>query len=275
MDSQRAAVQFAPSPVMASPLRVLILGGTTEASALARLLAGDPRFEATVSLAGRTSAPRPQPLATRVGGFGGADGLAHFLREHTIQAAVDATHPYADQISANAAAACRQTGVPLASIARAAWRPQPGDAWQIVPTAEAAATALGQSPRRVFLSLGRLDLHVFAAAPQHHYIARSIEPPEQSTLPPDLSLLQARGPFDLASEIKLLEDERIEIVVSKNSGGLATYPKIEAARKMGLPVVMIARPDKATGHVVASAEAAVGWLEQQVHDRAPGSLRGV
>ncbi len=275
MDSQRVPVQFARSPVMASPLRVLILGGTTEASALARRLAGDPHFEATLSLAGRTSAPRPQPLATRVGGFGGADGLARFLSEHAIQAVVDATHPYADQISANTVAACLQTGIPLASVTRAAWQPQPGDAWQVVPTAEAAAIALGQSPRRVFLSLGRLELHAFAPAPQHHYIARTIDPPQQSILPPDIRFLQARGPFDRPSEVKLLQDEKIEIVISKNSGGLATYPKIEAARDLGLPVVLIARPGKATGHVVASAEAAVAWLEQQVHDRIPGSLRGV
>ena len=154
-------------------MRVLILGGTTEASALARLLAGDARFEATLSLAGRTSAPSPQPIATRVGGFGGTEGLARFLSEQQIDSMIDATHPYAARISANAVAACHKAGVPLASLVRPAWAPQPGDAWQNVPTAVAAALALGKTPRRVFLSLGRQELHCFAAFPQHHYIARA------------------------------------------------------------------------------------------------------
>jgi precorrin-6A/cobalt-precorrin-6A reductase len=260
---------------MTDPSRILILGGTTEASTLARLLAGDRRFEATLSLAGRTSTPRPQPLPTRVGGFGGVEGLARYLREQAIDAVVDATHPYADQISANAVAACRQTGVPLVSIARAAWAPQSGDVWQIVPTAADAARTLGSPPRRVFLSLGRLDLPAFASAPQHHYLARVIDPPQESTLPPDIRFLQARGPFDRPSEAKLLGDEKIEVIVSKNSGGLATYPKIEAARDLTLPVIMIARPEKATGHVVTRAEEAIAWLEQQTHDRPSRSLRGV
>jgi len=256
------------------PLRVLILGGTTEASTLARLIAGDGRFDATLSLAGRTSAPRSQPLPTRIGGFGGIDGLAHFIGEHAIDVVIDATHPYADQISANAVAACGKAGVPLVSVVRTAWQPQIGDRWQIVSDASEAATALGPTPRRVFLSLGRLDLHAFSPAPHHHYVARTIDPPQQTDLPPDIRFLQARGPFDRAGEIRLLRDEEIEIVVSKNSGGGATYAKIEAARELGLPVVMIARPDKAAGHVVHSPEEAIARLEQRSHDKRP-SLRGV
>jgi precorrin-6A/cobalt-precorrin-6A reductase len=253
-------------------MRVLILGGTTEASALAELLAGDARFEATLSLAGRTSAPKLQPIATRVGGFGGADGLARFLRAEKIDSVIDATHPYAAQISANAVVACHQTGVPLASVVRPAWAPQPGDAWQSVPTAVAAALALGREPRRVFLSLGRQELHFFAAIQQHHYIARLIEPPRQTALPHKLDLLQQRGPFDRDAELRLLRDHKINVIVSKNSGGSATYPKIEAARVLGLPVIMIARPAKPAGHIVKSAEAAMAWL---AHDGAPRSLRGV
>jgi precorrin-6A/cobalt-precorrin-6A reductase len=259
---------------MVTPLRVLILGGTIEASTLARLIAGDGRFEATLSLAGRTSTPRPQPLPTRIGGFGGIDGLVHFIKEHAIDVMIDATHPYADQISAIAVAACGSAGVPLVSILRTAWQAQAGDRWQIVSDASKAAIALGLAPRRVFLSLGRLDLHAFAPAPQHHYVARTIDPPQQQELPPDIRFLQARGPFAQADEIRLLRDEKIEVVVSKNSGGSATYAKIEAARELGLPVVMIARPDKAAGHVVLSAEQAVAWLEQRLHDKRP-SLRGV
>jgi precorrin-6A/cobalt-precorrin-6A reductase len=252
-------------------MRVLILGGTTEASRLATLLAGDPRFDAILSLAGRTSTPKLQPLRTRTGGFGGADALVRWLRDEKIEIVIDATHPFADQISANAVAACRQAGLPLVSIVRPQWRAQAGDRWQSVPTAEAAAIALGEAPRRVFLGLGRQELPAFAEAPQHHYIARVIEPPEASPLPPDLHLLQARGPFDRDAEIKLFTVEKIEVVVSKNSGGNATYAKIEAARALGLPVVMIVRPDKPAGHVVASPEEAVAWL---VHEAAR-SPRGV
>ncbi len=252
-------------------MRVLILGGTTEASALAELIAGDRRFEATLSLAGRTATPKPQPIATRIGGFGGASGLAEFLCAQKIDAVIDATHPYAAQISANAVTACAEAGAPLAALIRPAWTPQPGDAWQTVPTAVAAALALGKTPRRVFLSLGRQELHFFAAFPHHHYIARLIEPPQQAALPHGLVLLRQRGPFGIDDELRLLKDQKIGVIVSRNSGGSATYPKIEAARALGLPVIMIARRAKPAGHIVKSAEAAVAWL---AHD-APRSLRGV
>lgn len=252
-------------------MRVLVLGGTTEASALATLLAGDPRFDATLSLAGRTSNPRPQPLATRVGGFGGVEGLTQWLRDEKADAVIDATHPYAAQMSTNAVAACTQAGRPLGSIVRPPWQRLEDDSWRIVPTAEAAAAALGKTPLRVFLSLGRQDLHAFAAAPQHRYVARTIEVPEQAALPPNLRVLQARGPFDRDSEARLLAKEEIDVIVSKNSGGTATYAKIEAARELDLPVIMIARPDKPAGHVLGSPEEAVTWL----HGCAPGSRRGV
>jgi precorrin-6A/cobalt-precorrin-6A reductase len=257
------------------PFRVLILGGTTEASALSALVAADRQFDATLSLAGRTKAPRPSPLATRVGGFGGVEGLARYLAEHSVEAVVDATHPYADQMSANAVAACARQAVPLATVVRPAWQAEPGDRWQVVPGADAAAAALGPTPRRAFLALGRQDLPVFATAPQHFYMARVIEQPDAGPLPPQLRILQARGPFDLADELKLLRDERIELVVSKNSGGSATYAKIEAARALTLPVIMIARPHKATGDVAGGARDAFDWLQRQLHERTPLSRRGV
>ena len=253
-------------------MRVLILGGTTEASALARLLAGDSRFEATLSLAGRTSTPRPQPIATRVGGFGGTGGLTDFLAAQKIEAVVDATHPYADQISANAVAACQRSGVPLASLVRPPWHQESGDLWQSVPSTEAAVAALGAARRCVFLTVGRQELHLFAAAPQHRYVARLIEAPQQAGLPPDLVLLQQRGPFDVEAERRLLHERGIDIVVSKNSGGSATYPKLTAARALGLPVIIIERPVKPAGHIVTSPEEAVAWL---AHEAAPRSLRGV
>jgi len=249
-------------------LKVLILGGTTEASALARKIAGDARLLPLLSLAGRTTNPQPQPIPVRISGFGGIDGLVKFLREETIDAVVDATHPYADQMSAHAVAACEQTGMPLASLVRPEWTREANDRWQIVANTEAAAGALGLESRRVFLSLGRQDLHVFAQAPQHHYLARLIERPDQATLPPHLRLLQARGPFDRADEERLLREERIDVLVSKNAGGAATYAKIKAARTLGLPVVMIARPHKPAGIVMMDVEACVAWL----HGLAP---RGV
>ncbi len=242
---------------------------------MAGLLAGDPRVSATLSLAGRTKTPRLTALDTRVGGFGGVEGLAGFLARQSIDAVVDATHPYADQMSANAVAACARERVPLATIVRPAWRALPGDCWQVVATPQSAALALGDAPRRVFLALGRQDLPAFTAAPQHRYLARVIERPDAPTLPPDLRILQARGPFDRAQEIQLLSTEKIEVVVSKNSGGGATYAKIEAARELALPLVMIARPHKATGEVMGDAQQALAWVQQRLHEPAPSSPRGV
>jgi precorrin-6A/cobalt-precorrin-6A reductase len=202
--------------------------------------------------------------------------LAAWLQQQAIEAVIDATHPYADQISSNAVTACGQLAIPLATIMRPAWQPLSGDTWQSVASAEAAADALGTVPRRVFLSLGRLELGVFASNPQHHYVARMIDAPEGIMLPRDISLIFDRGPFDEPAETALLTQEKIDVVISKNSGGVATYAKIEATRKLGIPVVMIARPHKWHGHAVDHAEGAVTWLEQRLAHRAiPVSARGV
>ena len=238
---------------------------------MATLIAGDARVDAILSLAGRTTAPRPQPIATRVGGFGGVDGLARFLIDDRIEAVIDATHPYAPRISANAVVACRRAGIALATLVRPAWKPEAGDRWQTAPTAVVAALAIGKAPRRVFLGLGRQELHVFAAMAHHHYVARLIEPP-QGVRPHNLVLLQQRGPFDRDAELRLLKQHKIDVIVSRNSGGTATYPKIEAARVLGLPVIMITRPVKPAGRIVRTADEAVAWL---AHAPAPGSRRGV
>ena len=257
-------------------MRVLILGGTTEASSLAHLLAADRRFETTLSLAGRTSRPRTQPVRTRIGGFGGPDGLAAWLQQEAIAVVIDATHPYADQVSSNAVTACGKLAIPLATIMRPAWQAEPGDTWQTVASAEAAADALGPEPRRVFLGLGRLELGAFASRSHHHYIARMIERPEGTALPPDIRLIFDRGPFDEQAEAALLSGERIDVLVCKNSGGAATYAKIIATRRLGIPVIMIARPHKAHGHALDDADGAINWLEQQFTHRAiPVSARGV
>ncbi len=260
-------------------LRILILGGTAEASALARFIAGDRRFHATVSLAGRTAAPAAQPLAMRVGGFGGADGLARWLTKENIAAVIDATHPYAARISANAVNACARLKLPLGSIVRPPWTEAPGDRWRKAESVRAAAGLLAteEQPRRVFLSVGRLELAAFAAAPQHDYLARTIDAPEiGGALPPRIRFMLLRGPFDTASEAALLAAERIDLIVSKNSGGPATYGKIEAARHAGLPVLMVGRPEKPHGHVLGSPEEAMSWLARIAdHDRPPPSPREV
>ena len=259
-------------------MRILILGGTTEASALARRVAEDRRFRPILSFAGRTTLPAPQPVPVRVGGFGGAEGLARWLGSERIEAVVDATHPYAAQISANAVEACGQTGLPLATVIRPAWRPVPGDRWTEVDSARAAADLLGRDmqPRRIFLSLGRLELSVFAGAPRHDYLARLIEAPTGIVLPPRISFLFQRGPFDKAAEAQLLAGERIEALVSKNSGGTATRAKIDAAREAGLPVILIKRPEKRHDTILHDEEEAFAWLKT-IADHGPKSpsRRGV
>jgi precorrin-6A/cobalt-precorrin-6A reductase len=187
---------------------------------------------------------------------------------------VDATHPYAAQISAHVVAACNALSLPLGSVMRAAWGREDGDNWIEAATTEAAARALGSAPARVFLSIGRQELCPFAVAPQHHYIARTIDPPD-GTLPPDIRFVHERGPFDVATEEAFFARERIDIIVSKNSGGTATYPKIVASRRLRLPVVMISRPHKPHGIVLDSPEAAMRWLDAQLAHGAYPSRRGV
>ncbi len=240
-------------------MKVLLLGGTTEASELARLLARDPRFAATLSLAGRTEKPAAAPIATRVGGFGGIAGLERYIDAQGIDCLIDATHPYAAQISANAAEAAARRCVPLLALRRPPWPRLEGDLWQEVADAEAAAQALGPTPRRVFLAMGRLEVRAFAQAPQHHYLIRSIDHPGPLPLP-SLQVITARGPFDPAAEEASMRDRGIEVLVSKNSGGTATYGKIEAARRLQLPVLLLARPDLPGAESVTAAEEAMAWL---------------
>jgi precorrin-6A/cobalt-precorrin-6A reductase len=250
-------------------MRILILGGTTEASALAARLAGKPDFSPLLSMAGRTSDPRPMPIPTRIGGFGGVAGLARFLRDERIESVIDATHPFAAVMSRNAAGACAQAEVPLLALRRPAWTPHEGDRWIEVTSMKRAVHALGDSPRRVFLTVGRLELASFATAPQHTYLVRTIEPIGDALPIPKVIAIQDRAPFDEAAERALMERERVDVVVTKNSGGAATYPKIGAARALGLPVIVVARPQKPLGvEEVASAEAALVWLER-LHGRTP------
>ena len=246
-------------------MNILILGGTTEASALARMLAQLP-WHSTLSLAGRTREPVPQPIPCRVGGFGGAAGLAAHLREHQIDALIDATPPFAAQMTRNAADAAAQTGTPLLAIHRPGWTPRPGAAWHEVATMQDAADALGTEPRRVLLTVGQKDLAPFTAAPQHQYVIRSIDPP--AAPPPGALVLTARGPFVEADERALLHRHRIEILVTKNAGGTATAAKLAAAADLGVPVVVVARPALPDGLVtVPTAADALRWLEAHAGTR--------
>ncbi len=244
-------------------LRVLILGGTTEASALAEALHGDDRFAPTLSFAGVTRAPVLPRIATRIGGFGGADGLAGWLRETGTHALIDATHPFAQRISRNAVAACAAAGVALLRVARPEWRPVPGDRWTVTPDMAAAAAALGPGGRRVLLTIGRQDLAAFLPHPQHAYLVRSVDLPPAALLPPGCRLVTARGPFALEDELSLLSRHAIEAIVSKNSGGDATRAKLDAARRLGIEVVMVARPEPVPAPHVAGWREALGWLEDR------------
>jgi precorrin-6A/cobalt-precorrin-6A reductase len=221
---------------------ILILGGTTEARQIAGRLAALNRFRLELSLAGRTKTPVEQPVPVRTGGFGGAEGLARYLGENQIDLMIDATHPYAARISANADAAARMADIPLIALRRPGWNREPGDRWQEVDSVEQAVARLGDAPRRAFLALGRQELLPFEAAPEHRYLVRSVDPVEPPLELPDTRYITARGPFAEDEEVALLRDNGIQVIVSKNSGGAASYGKIAAARTLGLDVIMIRRP---------------------------------
>lgn len=275
MESQGAPGREAPEGASGSSLdkrRILILAGTSEARALAVRLCARQDLAVTLSLAGRTRDPLPLPGPTRVGGFGGVAGLVDYLRQSGIALLVDATHPFAEQISRNAHQAAAELGLPLLSLERPAWRPREGDRWIRVASVAEAVAALGARPRRVFLAIGRQEAGAFAAAPQHHYLVRSVEAVEPPLAVPRVDYLLARGPFAAEDEQALLEAKGIEVVVCKNSGGSATYGKLAAARKLGLEVVMIERAPAGTASRAESVEEALPLVD---HLLASAAKRGV
>ncbi len=247
-----------------SPKRVLILGGTAEAAALARALAEEPRVAVTTSLAGRTRAPAELPGAVRRGGFGGAAALADYLEARAVDLLVDATHPFAARMSRNAAQACAAAGVPRLVLTRPPWTAREGDRWIPVPDAEAAAAALPGLGRRAFLTIGRQELAAFAALDAVWFLVRLVEPSQGPFALDDYHLVLGRGPFSLERETALLREHAVEVLVSKNSGGPGTYAKIEAARALGLPVVMVERPAVPDGETVESVAAARAWIEDRL-----------
>lgn len=245
-------------------MHVLILGGTTEARRLAELLHGTPGLRLTSSLAGRVASPRLPPGEVRVGGFGGAEGLAAWLREHGVDALIDATHPFAETMSFHAARAAATTHVPLLALRRPGWVPGEGDDWHDVGSLADAAKLLPTLGRRVFLTTGRMGLAAFAALDDLWFLVRSVDAPE-APHPAHMEVLLDRGPFTLDGERELLRRHRVDVLVTKDSGGAATAPKLTAAREAGLPVVVVRRPPTPEGvTVVPDPETAAHWVEERL-----------
>ena len=235
-----------------------MLGGTTEASRLAQALA-QAGVDGIFSYAGRTSVPIAQPLPTRVGGFGGVAGLQAYLQAERITHVVDATHPFAAQMSHNAVQACAAVGVPLLALERPAWQAQSGDVWQHVPDIAAAVQALPAAPARVFLAIGRQHLAPFLACTQHWYLLRLVDP--VLDLPAERGLVVLdRGPFTLEGDRALLQAHGITHVVSKNSGGAGAQAKLTVARERGLPVILIDRPPVPARQTVGTINDVFRWL---------------
>lgn len=237
--------------------RILLLGGTTEASLLARAMAAEGK-DAVFSYAGRTDRPVAQPLPMRVGGFGGVAGLVDYLRAERIGAVVDATHPFAAQMSRNAIEACSAAGVPLLGLERAPWVACLGDLWVHVGSIEAAVAAMPDTPARVFLAIGKQNLSGFAAKP-HHYLLRLVDAPDAPPLP-DCTVVLARGPFEVEDDKALMLHHNISHIVAKNAGGSGAEAKLIAARALGLPVILIDRPALPARAVVGSVAEVIEWL---------------
>ncbi|MGV4791596.1 cobalt-precorrin-6A reductase [Rhizobium sp. F40D2] len=252
--------------------RILILGGTGEARLLAEALAARGNGDILLSLAGRTEKPAAQPVPVRIGAFGGAAALADFLKVGGYDLLIDATHPFAERISANAAFAAEASGIAAIALCRPEWQHLPGDRWRDVKSIPAAIEALGPSPRRVFLATGRQGAHFAEAAPQHFYLIRSVDPVEPPLALANVDYLLDRGPFTLEGECALLKQHRIDTVIAKNSGGAATYAKIEAARLLGIEVIMVARAAASTVRTVETVEAALAAVDHLVP---PAMKRGV
>jgi precorrin-6A/cobalt-precorrin-6A reductase len=251
------------SPIQ-RPKRILLLGGTGDSRALAERLAGRGDVEVISSLAGRTERPATIPGGLRIGGFGGAEALADYLTEERIDLLVDATHPFAARITDNAEAACRLSGTPRLLVERPPWHAVAGDNWIRVADAEAAADALPGLAERVFLSVGRQEIEAFSALPRIWFLVRMIDAP-RGALPLHRSeVVLGRGPFDEDGERALFLLHGIQAVVTKNSGGEATYAKIAVARELRLPVVMIERPPHRAGETAASVAEALAWIHARL-----------
>jgi len=241
--------------------RVLILGGTGDAAKLAAIASQLDGVEVISSLAGRTQQPTAPIGSVRVGGFGGEAGLVAYLQEYQVSYLIDATHPFAAQISWNAVAAATKASIPHLMLVRPAWQKESGDCWLEVDRLEAAVTLLENQTGRIFLTIGRQQLAPFARLQHLWFLMRSIDPPDASLPIPQGEMLYDRGPFILEQERKLLTDYNINLIVSKNSGGNATYAKVIAAREMGISIVMVNRPAMPPVTQVSTIDDAIDWLK--------------
>ena len=244
-------------------MTVLLLGGTSEARTLAGELARNPELRVISSLAGRVSNPALPAGEVRVGGFGGADGLAAYAVAEGIGAVVDATHPFAETISAHAVDACARAGLPLLRLARPGWSPRDGDDWHGAGSLAEVAALLPKLGSRVFLTTGRHGLAAFATL-DLWFLIRCVDPPD-APLPARCEVLLARGPYERDAERALMRSHGIDVLVTKNSGGALTEGKLGAARDLGIPVVMVARPAAAAAESVTAVSDAVRWIQSHVH----------
>ena len=249
-----------------APERLLILGGTAEGRALAA--AAEARFSPSLTvisaLAGRTRAPILPAGEVRIGGFGGAEGLAAYLREERIGLLIDATHPYATRISAQACEAAAKARTKRLVLIRPPWQPMPGDRWIDVATVEEAVRAIPAEAERIFLTVGVRSLAPFAVRADLWFLVRLVDEPAEPIPLARYRLICARGPFAEADERALLEAHRIDCLVTRASGGEATAAKLAAARARGLPVVMVRRPPPPPGPCAASVEDALAWIEERL-----------
>jgi len=250
---------------------ILILGGTAEARELAGALTAR-NLAVTSSLAGRVSNPRLPDGEVRIGGFGGPDGLRRWLTERNVVAVVDATHPFAQRISDSAALACAAADVPLLRLQRPPFAARPGDRWHRVADLAGAAALLPTLGQRVFLTTGRQGIEAFAALDNSWFLIRCVEPPT-GALPRRHELVLSRGPYTLEGERRLFERHRIEVLVSKDSGGQHTEPKLQVARELGLPVILVARPPRPKLPTVTTVAEALSWVLELVGQRAASTSR--
>lgn len=250
--------------------KVLILGGTGEAFALAQRLAGMPEISVITSLAGRTRDPTRPAGEVRIGGFGGAEGLSVYLKDNAIGLLINATHPFAATMSGNALAAHQESGVPLLRLLRPAWRKEPHDTWIKAPSIKGAAAICRWLGKRVLLSVGSQEVAAFANLPRAHFFVRMVDPPETPLPLVSGEAVVAKGPFTLLDERRLLLERDIDLIVTKNSGGDATFAKLAAARELSIPVVMVDRPEIALHpgcETVDGVAAAFGWVSGQIRRR--------
>ena len=251
--------------------RILILGGTGDSARLIPQLSALPNIELIASLAGRTPKPNipnvDQVAQVRMGGFGGIEGLVNYLKTEKIDLLLDLTHPFAAQISHNAAIAAESVGIPRVLFCRPAWEEEEGDRWIRAMDHQAAAMLIPEIADRVFLTIGRQELSAFAGVPNCWFLMRMITMPPITMPRPWGKILLDQGPFDLDKEMQLLIQYNIGAIVSKNSGGTAAQAKIIAARHLGLPIIMIPRPELPNGEVVSDLDAIVPWVQSQIRSR--------